>query len=82
MVTTMAPKQVAEFLLSLVMISLLVDTSSSLPPNGRSLKLLQEVNWKGPYIGLITVYSPEEAAFFHTGAFKPDPMHPFLDFSG
>ncbi|XP_050386508.1 bark storage protein A-like [Argentina anserina] len=82
METTMVPNQVAECLLTLVMMSLLVVSSSSLPLNRRSLKFLQEVNRKGPYIGLITVYSPEEAAFFHTGAFRPNPKHPFLDFSG
>ncbi|PRQ58673.1 putative adenosylhomocysteine nucleosidase [Rosa chinensis] len=82
METTMAPKQVAECLLTLVMINLLVVSSFSLPLNRRSLKLIQEINRKGPYIGLITVYPPEEAAFFNTGAFKPNPKHPFLDFSG
>ncbi|GMN52806.1 hypothetical protein TIFTF001_021952 [Ficus carica] len=44
--------------------------------------ILKQVNRKGPYIGLITVYPPEENAFFSTGAFKPDPKYPFLDLSG
>ena len=44
--------------------------------------ILKQVNRKGPYIGLITVYPPEENAFFSTGAFKPDPKFPFLDLSG
>ncbi|CAN1258297.1 3-phosphoinositide-dependent protein kinase 2 [Linum perenne] len=39
-------------------------------------------NRRGPYLGLITVYSPEETAFFSTGAFKADPILPFLDLSG
>lgn len=78
----MAPKQVAEGLLTLVLITLLVVSSLSLPLNRRSLKFIKEINRKGPYIGLITVYPPEEAEFFHTGAFKPNPIHPFLDLSG
>ncbi|CDP19657.1 unnamed protein product [Coffea canephora] len=35
-----------------------------------------------PYLGLITVYSPEEDAFFATGAFKHNPKHPFVNLSG
>ncbi|EXC25442.1 Bark storage protein A [Morus notabilis] len=49
---------------------------------GSRYHLLKKVNRKGPYIGLITVYPTEENAFFSTGAFKPDPNDPFLDFSG
>lgn len=44
--------------------------------------LINAVNRKGPYIGLITVYPPEENAFFSTKAFKPDSDHPFVDLSG
>ncbi|CAN1747624.1 3-phosphoinositide-dependent protein kinase 1 [Linum perenne] len=43
---------------------------------------LNLINRRGPYLGLITVYSPEETAFFSTGAFKADPILPFLDLSG
>ncbi|CAN0910590.1 3-phosphoinositide-dependent protein kinase 2 [Linum grandiflorum] len=46
----------------------------------KAIETLQ--NRKGSYLGLITVYSPEETAFFSTGAFKPDPILPFLDLSG
>lgn len=45
-------------------------------------EVLKQVNSKGPYIGLITVFPPEETAFFGTGAFKPSPIHSSLDLSG
>ena len=47
-----------------------------------SLTILKEVNLRGPYLGLITVYPPEEDAFFDTGAFKPHQKHPYVDLSG
>uniref|UniRef100_A0A6N2LQP4 Methyltransferase n=1 Tax=Salix viminalis TaxID=40686 RepID=A0A6N2LQP4_SALVM len=34
------------------------------------------------YIGLLTVFPPEENAFLGTGDFKPNPEHPFVDLSG
>lgn len=46
------------------------------------LATVKELNRKGPYLGLITVYSPEEDAFFAAGAFIPDQKHPFVDLSG
>ncbi|XP_031117339.1 bark storage protein A-like [Ipomoea triloba] len=48
----------------------------------RSLSIIRKMNQKGPYIGLVTVYPPEENAFFATGAFQPHPQHPFVDLSG
>lgn len=66
----MAPKQVAECLLTLVMNTLLVVSSLCWPLNRRSLKFIKEKTEKGLYIGLIAIYPPEEAAFFHTGDFK------------
>uniref|UniRef100_A0A2N9IHK7 Nucleoside phosphorylase domain-containing protein n=1 Tax=Fagus sylvatica TaxID=28930 RepID=A0A2N9IHK7_FAGSY len=48
----------------------------------KSLTVIKEVNRKGPYIGLITVYPPEENAFLASGAFKPHKTHPFVDLSG
>ncbi|KAH8502146.1 hypothetical protein H0E87_016784 [Populus deltoides] len=41
-----------------------------------------QVNSKGPYIGLLTVFPPEENAFLGTADFKPNPEHPFVDLSG
>ncbi|XP_073146470.1 bark storage protein A-like isoform X1 [Henckelia pumila] len=48
----------------------------------RSLEIIREINSKGPYLGLITVYSLEEDAFFSSGVFEPDSQNPFLDLSG
>lgn len=48
----------------------------------RSLSVIRKMNQKGPYIGLVTVYPPEENAFFATGSFQPHPQHPFVDLSG
>ncbi|ONI23720.1 hypothetical protein PRUPE_2G204100 [Prunus persica] len=78
----MAAKRFAACFLRLVLISLLVAYSFSLPLNWRSLNLIKKVNREGPYIGLITVFPPEETAFFQIGAFKPNQKHPFVDLSG
>ncbi|KAI3916598.1 hypothetical protein MKW98_026340 [Papaver atlanticum] len=43
---------------------------------------LKEINNEGPYLGLITVYPPEEHAFFSTKAFHRHPTHPYIDLSG
>ncbi|KAF3961797.1 hypothetical protein CMV_013616 [Castanea mollissima] len=48
----------------------------------KSLTVIEEVNRRGPYLGLITVIESEENAFFATGAFKPHKTHPFVDLSG
>ncbi|KAK4367108.1 hypothetical protein RND71_014988 [Anisodus tanguticus] len=47
-----------------------------------SLRVVKRINKNGPFLGLITVYAPEEEAFFKTGVFRPDPRHPFVDLSG
>ncbi|XP_059307630.1 bark storage protein A-like isoform X1 [Lycium ferocissimum] len=47
-----------------------------------SLRVVKKVNKNGPFLGLITVYAPEDEAFFKTGVFRPDPRHPFVDLSG
>lgn len=68
----------------IISISCLFLPVSSIPllRNWKSLATIKEVNQKGPYLGLITVYPPEEDAFFAIGAFKPDPRHPYVDISG
>lgn len=85
--TTMAARQVTErrlllpdfaFALLFCMLTLL----SSAESLQTSLTILKKVNRKGPYVGLITVYPPEEDAFFATGAFKPHQKHPYVDLSG
>ncbi|KAL9402776.1 hypothetical protein Peur_006625 [Populus x canadensis] len=65
----------------LVFVSFLVMSVSAIPSKRRR-GTIKQLNRKGPYIGLITVYSPEEEAFFRSGAFKPDAKHPFVDLSG
>ncbi|KDP45052.1 hypothetical protein JCGZ_01552 [Jatropha curcas] len=39
---------------------------------------IKEINKIVPYIGLVTEYTPEENAFFATGAFMPNPKYPFV----
>ncbi|XP_059628400.1 bark storage protein A-like [Cornus florida] len=79
----MAAIQVTPYLLTLFLISLLVFPASAIPlRRWKSLDTIKALNRKGPYLGLITVYPPEEDAFFVTGAFKPHPRHPFVDLSG
>lgn len=45
-------------------------------------KSLREINKNGPYLGLITVYSAEEDAFFAAAAFKNYSRYPYVDLSG
>ncbi|CAL1386934.1 unnamed protein product [Linum trigynum] len=56
--------------------------ATSRPAPDQKAWSLNLINRRGPYLGLITVYPPEETAFFSTGAFIPDPKLPFLDLSG
>lgn len=71
------------WLIALVSISGLVFSVLAVPLGKWKLRAtIKEVNRKGPYLGLITVYSPEEDAFFAAGAFKPDREHPYVDLSG
>ncbi|KAK1571639.1 hypothetical protein Q3G72_020600 [Acer saccharum] len=79
-----ANKVVPLFFEVVVLISLVVTTCVSVKPSNRAkcLNTIKEVNRKGPYIGLITVFPPEEKAFFATQAFKPHPTHPFVDLAG
>lgn len=67
----------------LVFVSFLVMSVSAIPSKRTrgSFSTIKQLNHKGPFIGLITVYSPEEEAFFRSGAFKPDAKHPFVDLS-
>lgn len=79
----MAGSKLVPCLVSLILISLLVFPSAATPTRRKkSLDAIKSLNQKGPYIGLITVYPPEEHAFFATGAIRPDPRHPFVDLSG
>ena len=67
----------------LVFFLAVVPDAFALPLNRlKSLTVIKELNRRGPYLGLITVYEPEENAFFATGAFKPHKTHPFVDLSG
>lgn len=79
-----SPKKVPSCLVLLMMFSLPVIFVSTAKPSNRikPLNIIKELNHKGPYVGLITVFPPEENAFFGTGAFKPHPRHPFVDLSG
>lgn len=75
-----AEQLVALLFLTLVLIFV---NASAIPSNRlKFLNIIKEVNRKGPYVGLITVYPPEENAFFASKAFKPDGKHPFVDLSG
>ncbi|KAF9597047.1 hypothetical protein IFM89_015238 [Coptis chinensis] len=82
----MVAKQAAPYMavVVVVMVVTLVDTCVLAIPVSRqvSLRKVREVNREGPYIGLITVYPPEEKAFFATNAFQPHPSYPFIDLSG
>ncbi|KAK4707942.1 hypothetical protein R3W88_028867 [Solanum pinnatisectum] len=82
----MAAKQAVllfSLILALGFIPLLVFSAQAIPfERLESLRVVKKVNKNGPFLGLITVYAPEEEAFFKTGVFRPDPRHPFVDLSG
>lgn len=82
----MAAKQVLLpffLILALGFIPFLVFSSQEIPfKRFESLRIIKKVNKHGPFLGLITVYAPEEEAFFKTGVFRADPRHPFVDLSG
>ncbi|XAR52296.1 Adenosylhomocysteine nucleosidase [Bertholletia excelsa] len=79
----MAILQFGPLLILLILFSLSVSSFSVTPVRRqKSLDTIKYLNQKGPYLGLITVYPPEENAFFATGAFEPDQEHPFVDLSG
>ncbi|XP_006846768.2 bark storage protein A [Amborella trichopoda] len=65
-----------------IILLLLAINSVATPLDKRSLQLIGELNGEGPYIGVVTVYPPEEKAFFDSNALKPHPKYPFLDLSG
>ncbi|XP_019150903.1 PREDICTED: bark storage protein A-like isoform X2 [Ipomoea nil] len=68
--------------LTLASILVLLFTAVSAIPNKSLRSIVKELNEEGPYLGLITVYPPEENAFFSTNSFKPHPTHPYVDLSG
>lgn len=82
--TAMNSTMAARCFVVLVFVSFLVMSVSAIASNSRrgSFSTIKQLSREGPYIGLITVYSPEEEAFFRTGAFTPDAKHPFVDLSG
>lgn len=65
-----------------MVVSLTYETASALPWNKKALRIAGEINKEGPWIGLVTVYPPEEAAFMSSKVLKPHPKYPSLDFSG
>uniref|UniRef100_A0A6N2MYB4 Nucleoside phosphorylase domain-containing protein n=2 Tax=Salix viminalis TaxID=40686 RepID=A0A6N2MYB4_SALVM len=76
--TAMNSTMAARCFVVLVFVSFLVMSVSAIASYSRR----GSNSRRGPYIGLITVFSPEEEAFFRTGAFTPDAKHPFVDLSG
>ncbi|KAB1225296.1 Bark storage protein A [Morella rubra] len=79
----MATEVVRRCLVVLVLICLLVLPAFAFPLKRKeSLNAVKEVNSEGPYIGLVTVFPPEETAFLAIAAFEPHRTHPFVDLSG
>ncbi|XWS75249.1 hypothetical protein CRYUN_Cryun01aG0069600 [Craigia yunnanensis] len=78
----MAATQVKPCLVMVLIFLLLVFASAVSKNRIKSLNKIKELNRRGPYIGLITVFSTEEDTFFATASFRPDPKHPFIDLSG
>lgn len=80
----MAAKLIRKCLVMQVLVFFLVVSAlaSPLKRRRRSLNKIKEINREGPYVGLVTVYPPEETAFIATGAFKPHRTYPFVDLSG
>ncbi|KAM3685262.1 hypothetical protein ACB098_11G107700 [Castanea mollissima] len=65
------------------LILVIVPAAFALPLKSlKSLTVIKEVNREGPYLGLLTVSTSEDSAFFATGAFQPHKTHPIIDLSG
>lgn len=80
----MARNQV-KWLLLIVFVSSLLLSVLAIPSERKKIVVaatIKKLNRKGPYLGLITVYAPEEDAFFASGAFKPNSIYPYVDLSG
>lgn len=77
-------KKIAPCLVNLIFFSSVLFSVEATASSKRRIPihLIREINHDGPYIGLITVYPPEEAGFFATEAFEPHQTHPFVDLSG
>eukprot|EP01018_Ginkgo_biloba_P011768 Gb_29069 [translate_table: standard] len=65
-----------------VVIALWASHTRALPSNKRALRITHQINREGPWLALVTVYPPEEAAFISTKLLKPHPKYPWVDFSG
>lgn len=77
----MGGKQVSSSVAVLALITLLLVVSVSAKIPDSTLKKIQRVNSRGPYLALLTVYPPEEAAFNASKIFKEDEKS-HVDLSG
>ncbi|XP_028780415.1 bark storage protein A-like [Neltuma alba] len=73
---------VRQCLAVLFLFAILVSSTCGSLARSRKSATIKEINRNGPYVGLITVYAPEENAFFASKAFKSHPKHPFVDLAG
>ncbi|KAK4279580.1 hypothetical protein QN277_011338 [Acacia crassicarpa] len=71
----------ASRVLVILLLSLTLAFAEPLRRRG-AVQVIKQVKEKGPYLGVIAAYPPEEIAFFASKAFKPDPNHPFVELSG
>ncbi|GLJ32834.1 hypothetical protein SUGI_0661280 [Cryptomeria japonica] len=55
---------------------------AAIPANKHALSIIRQINRDGPRIAVLTVYPPEEKAFFASGVLKPHSKYPFVDLSG
>ncbi|KAL8533241.1 hypothetical protein ACS0TY_009573 [Phlomoides rotata] len=78
------PKMGAKLFALLILLSfLMIPCLSFTNEKKKSLGImLREINKNGPYLGLITVYSAEEDAFFAAAHFKNYSRYPYVDLSG
>ncbi|XP_057981113.1 bark storage protein A-like [Malania oleifera] len=68
--------------LLVIMTLTLVLPESATPLKKKFLNVIKQVNSDGPYVGLVTVISSEEEAFFATETFKPHQTCSFVDLAG
>ncbi|XP_012836687.1 PREDICTED: bark storage protein B-like isoform X2 [Erythranthe guttata] len=70
-------------LLLLHLLAIIVLTVSAFPlEREKSLAIIREINRRGPYLALITVFPTEEYAFFSSDPFINDSKFPYVDLSG
>ncbi|GLJ32832.1 hypothetical protein SUGI_0661240 [Cryptomeria japonica] len=67
---------------AVLLVVLFSNVVAAIPANKHALRIIRQINREGPRIAVLTVYPPEEKAFFAAGLLKPHSKYPSVDLSG